>query len=100
MEAAGLVYEKKKAGRKRKILESSEIVPPIPEGESENTINEQHAQLVAFCKSNKQDVMLVRQLMDGTFPKRRKTVIEENERVWKILKDYPPLAKGKGIEVV
>ena len=51
VEAAGLVYENKKAGRKRKILESSEIVPPIPDGESEQTINEQHAQLVAFCKS-------------------------------------------------
>jgi hypothetical protein len=100
VEAAGLVYENKKAGRKRKILESSEIIPPIPDGESEQTINKQHAQLVAFCKSNKQDLLLVRQSMDGTFPKRRETVIEENERVWKILKDYPPLAKGRGIEVV
>lgn len=100
MEAAGLVYERKKAGRKRKILESSEIVPAIPEGESEHTINEQHDQLLAFCKRNKQDVILVRQLMDGTFPKRRKIIIEESERVWKILKDYPPFAKGKGNEVV
>ncbi len=90
MEAAGLVYKKKKAGRKRKIVESLEIVPPIPEGESENTINEQHAQLVAFCKSNKQDVMLVRQLMDGTFPKRRKTVIEETKGFGKSSKIIHP----------
>ena len=93
-----MVYEKKKPGRKRKLLESFEI-PLIPEGETEQTVNEQHSQLIAFCKTNKQDVMLVRQLMDGTFPKRRKTILEDNERVWKTLKDYPPLTRGNGSEV-
>ncbi|XP_028407431.1 uncharacterized protein LOC114530050 [Dendronephthya gigantea] len=98
VEASGKVYEKRKPGRKRKLLESSEI-PLIPAGETEETVNEQHSQLKAFCKTNKQDVMLVRQLMDGTFPKRRKTILEDNERVWKTLKNYPPLTRGNGSEI-
>ena len=47
------------SGRKRKLVEPSQIIPAIPEGETDVTINEQRDQLVAFCKSNKQDMMLV-----------------------------------------
>jgi hypothetical protein len=37
--------------------------------------------------------------MDNTFPKRRRDVVGNNTRVWKILHDYPFLKNAKGIEV-
>ncbi|CAB3998229.1 Hypothetical predicted protein [Paramuricea clavata] len=98
IESTGQQYQKAKPGRKRKSDEALNL-PEMPEGETDETIQEHLTSLQAFCKTGKQDVLLVRQLMDVTFPKRRRDIIENNERVWKVVKDYPPLTKGKGNEV-
>ena len=37
--------------------------------------------------------------MDTTFPFRRRDVLLNNVRVWKLLKEYPPLENGNGSEV-
>jgi len=39
-------------------------------------------------------------LMDATFPLRRREILTNNLRVWKLLKEYPPLENGNGNEVI
>jgi hypothetical protein len=49
-------------------------LPETPEGKTDETIEEHLNRLQAFCKTGKNDIVLVRQLMDATFPKRRRDI--------------------------
>lgn len=99
MEAEGVVVTKGKPGRKRKQPKNS-TVPDIPEGETEETMEEHRKKLVnLFRKGGTRDLVQVKNLMDNTYPKRRKDVLLKNIRVWKLLQDYPFLKDDKGIQV-
>ncbi len=52
-----------------------------------------------FRKPGTQDLAQVKNLMDYTYPKRRRDVILDNTRVWKLLQDYPFLKDDKGTQV-
>lgn len=95
----GVEIPKGKPGRKRKSKQGEQIytaVPAIPEGETEETIEMVHQELKDLCKSGRGDLNKINQLMDATFPKRRRDILTKNLRVWDLLKQYPPLQEKKG----
>ena len=99
LEAEGIVVLKRKPGRKRK-QENDNLVPAIPEGETEETMEAHRLKLVdMFRKGGAQALMKVKNLMDNTYPKRRRDVLLNNTRVWKLVQDYPFLKDDKGIQV-
>ena len=95
----GIVIPKGKPGRKKTKVAVVDVLPPFPDGETDETLEEQRKQLVQLYNHGSQDLRKVKVLMDNTFPKRRRDVVEHNTRVWKILHDYPFLKNAKGIEV-
>ena len=95
--AEGIVVPKGKPGRKKTKI--APALPQFPEGETEETLNEQRKQLVKMCSQGSQDLVRVKALMDNAFAKRRKDIILNDTRVWMILRDYPVLKNGKGVEV-
>lgn len=46
-----------------------------------------------------QDLARIKVLMDNTFARRRRDVLLNDTRVWMIVRDYPFLKNGKGVEV-
>jgi hypothetical protein len=93
----GVKVPKGKPGRKRNIAKHMEI-PAIPDGESVATLQFQQKDLKEACETGQKDLQYQRQMMDNTFPLRRREVVLEDVRVWKLLKEYPPLAEGQGNE--
>lgn len=89
---------KGKPGRKKQQSASS-TVPAIPDGETMDTLEEKKKHLQECCKEGAPDLKAIRQLMNSTFPLRRREVLMTNVRVWKLLKDYPPLENSTGSEV-
>lgn len=90
---------KGKPGRKKKEKASS-AVPSLPEGETEESIDQQVEELKDIYRERNGAIDLgrVREIMDNTFARRRQAVIEQNERVWKVLQDYPAFKDNKGNE--
>ena len=89
---------KGKPGLKKQVSKAS-VVPGIPEGETIDTLEEQKQQLQEICHKGSPDLSTLHMLMDTTFPLRRRDVLLNNVRVWKLLKEYPPLENGNGSEV-
>lgn len=89
---------KGKPGRKKQQSATS-IVPAIPDGETAETPEEKKKLLQESCQESSSDLKLLRQLMNSTFPLRRREVLLTNVRVWKLLKEYPPLESSTGSEV-
>ena len=92
------VPSKGKPGRKKK-QSAATIVPALPDGETSEALEEQKKQIVACCQEGSPDLHLVYQLMDTTFPLRRREVLLNNARVWELRKEYPPLGNSTGTEV-
>ena len=57
---------------------------------------QQDAKLLSESKNNHPNPSTIKNLMENTFPLRRKEVITTNPRVWQLLRDYPPLGEDKG----
>ena len=91
----GIVIPKGKPGRKK----TKATLPSLPEGETEETSEEQRKKLIHLFNNGSQDFQKVKVLMDNTFAKRRQDVIKNDARVWKIVRDYPFLKNAKGVEV-
>ena len=89
---------KGKPGRKKKQLAAT-IAPTLPDGQTSEALEEQKKQIVECCQEGSPDLRLVHQLMDSTFPLRRREVLLNNARVWELLKEYPPLGNSIGTEV-
>ena len=99
MELHGIEVTKAKPGRKKKVVKSC-VLPPIPEGETLQTLESHRLKLLDMTRKGIKDLGATKQLMDLTFPKRRRNIIEDNTRVWKILEEYPCLKDDKGIQVL
>lgn len=93
-----MVVPKGKPGRKKKQGKNN-TVPVIPDGETNETLEIQRQKLVEMFRKGSRDSVQVKVLMDNTYPKRRRDVLLENTRVWKLLQDYPFLKDDKGIQV-
>jgi len=89
---------KVKCGRK-KVQSPMSTIPAIPDGETDDSLNEQKKELKELCLRGSPDLRKVKHLMDTTFPIRRKSILTANMRVWELLKDYPPLEFNSGSEV-
>ena len=89
---------KVKCGRKR-AQSPTTIIPAIPDGETDDTLDEQKKELQELCSRGSPDVRKVRHLMDTTIPIRRERVVTENVRVWELVKEYLPLEFNSGSEV-
>ena len=61
----------------------------MPEGETDETIRQQMEDLKELYQTSSVaiDPGQVREIMESTFPIRRQGVIEQNERVWKVVQD-------------
>ena len=88
LEADGMVVPKGKPGRKKKQGENNTVLV-IPDGETNETLEIQRQKLVEMFRKGSRDSVQVKVLMDNTYPKRRRDVLLENTRVWKLLQDYP-----------
>ena len=93
----GIVIPKGKPGRKKTKVATA--LPSLPEGETEETLEDQRKQLINSFNHGSQDLQKVKVLMDNTYAKRRRDVIQNDTRVWKIVQDYPFLKSAKGVEV-
>lgn len=98
LEAKGIVVPKGKPGRKKKQGKNISV-PAIPDGETNETLEIQRQTLVEMFRKCTHDPVQVKVLMDNTYPKRRRDILLENTRVWKLLQDYPFLKDDKGIQV-
>jgi len=95
----GLEVQKGKPGRKKKTPHPSAIIPAIPEGETDDTYQEQKKRIGVEWKKSKKDYNLLRDLMASTFPMRRREILTKNLRVWKIMEDFPNFGSSMGNEV-
>lgn len=93
----GIVIPKGKPGRKKTKIMST--LPIYPDGETEETLEEQRKQLAQMFDQGSQDLARIKVLMDNTFARRRRDVLLNDTRVWMIVRDYPFLKNGKGVEV-
>ena len=89
---------KGKPGRK-KLIPKTSMIPGIPDGETTDTLEEHKRQLQQSCCEGSPDLKTLHVLMDVTFPLRRRDILTNNLRVWKVLKEYPPFENGNGSEV-
>ena len=94
----GQEVPKGKPGRKKAIHPSS-VIPAIPEGVTDDTYEEQRKQIVTEWRKSKKNYSLIKELMSSTFPIRRREVLTQNVRVWKIMEDFPNFASSSGNEV-
>jgi len=94
----GQEVPKGKPGRKKAIHPSS-VIPAIPEGVTDDTYEEQRRQIVTEWRKSKKNYSLIKELMSSTFPIRRREVLTQNVRVWKIMEDFPNFASSSGNEV-
>lgn len=92
----GVPVSKGKPGCK-KVSSKKPIIRIIPDGETEETLENQRKKLVEMYRKGTQDLSQVKLLMDNTFSKRRRDVLLG--RVWKVLQDYPFLKDDKGIQM-
>lgn len=95
----GVVIPKGKPGRKKTKKDNQISLPSIPDGETEETLENQRKQLVEMFNQGSHDLVKIKVLMDNTFPQRRRDVLVSNTRVWKLLHDYPFLKNARGVEV-
>lgn len=93
----GVVLPKGKPGRKKAV--KGVIIPAIPDGETEETIETQRKELVEMHKNGTRDLLRIRMLMDNTFAKRRRDVLINSTRVWQLLQQYPCLKNGTGTQI-
>ena len=94
----GQEVPKGKPGRKKAIHPSS-VIPAIPEGVTDDTYEEQRKEIVTEWRKSKKNYSLIKELMASTFPIRRREVLTQNVRVWKIMEDFPNFASSSGNEV-
>ena len=94
----GQEVPKGKLGRKKAIHPSS-VIPAIPEGVTDDTYEEQRKEIVTQWRKSKKNYSLIKELMSSTFPMRRREVLTQNVRVWKIMEDFPNFASSSGNEV-
>ncbi|XP_028408234.1 uncharacterized protein LOC114530819 [Dendronephthya gigantea] len=94
----GVVLPKGKPGRKKK-KRKEDPLPTIPDGETPETMESQRKKLLAIHSNGVYDLKQVAMLMDNTFAQRRREVLVNDTRVWKLLQDYPGLKDNKGIQV-
>lgn len=84
MEEGIVIPKGKPRSKKTKILST---FPSLPEGETEDTLEEHRKQLVQMCNQGSQDLVKIKVPMDNTFPKRTKDVLLNGTRVWMIVRD-------------
>ena len=94
MQDDGIVLPKGKPGRKKK-ERKGDAFPDIPDGETPETIELQRKTLLAIHNKG----VYVAILMNNTFAQRRRDVLVNDTRVWKLLQDYPVLKDNKRIQV-
>ena len=100
MQQEGVVVEKERPGRKKKAGHPAAVVPAIPEGVTNETFLEQKRTISNAWKKTPKDYNLLRELMVSTYPMRRREVLTENVRVWKLLEDFPSFGNSSGSEVI
>ncbi|XP_046864126.1 uncharacterized protein LOC124458064 isoform X2 [Xenia sp. Carnegie-2017] len=67
-------------------------------GETEAAIVIQQKQLVEMFNIGSQDMSKINVLMNNTFAHRRRDILVNNTRAWKLLHDYPFFKHTKGVE--
>lgn len=98
MQDDGVVLPKGKPERKKK-ERKGDALPDIPVGETPETIELQRKKLLAIHNKGVYDLKQVAVLMDNTFAQRRRDVLVNDTRVWKLLQDYPVLKDNRGTQV-
>lgn len=99
MELSGIEVVKQKPGRKSRTGKKMVEVPAFPLEETEASLEEHHKELEALTKTKPFHVHRARQLMELTYPLRRREIVINNSHVWQIMKQYPCLAENRGAEV-
>ena len=99
LQEEGVVVTKGKPGRKKKVSHPTAVVPAIPEGVTSETYLEQVKTIQSEWKKGKKDYTLLRELMVSTYPMRRREILTQNVRVWKLLQDFPTFGSSSGSEV-
>ncbi|XP_046864437.1 uncharacterized protein LOC124458470 [Xenia sp. Carnegie-2017] len=94
----GVLIPKGKPGRKSK-KSACNSLPSLPEGETKAAIVIQQKQLVEMFNIGSQDLSKINVLMNNTFAHRRRDILVNNTRVWKLLHDYPFFKHTKGVEL-
>ena len=84
---------------RKKAIHPSSVIPAIPEGVTDDTYKEQRKQIVTEWRKSKKNHSLLKELMSSTFPIRRREVLTQNVRVWKIMEDFPNFVSSSGNEV-
>ena len=74
MELHHIEVTKAKPGRKKKVVKSC-VLPPTPEGETFQTLESHCLKLLDMTRKGIKDLGATKQLMDLTFPKRRRNII-------------------------
>lgn len=99
LQQEGVSVPKGKPGRKKKAGHPAAVIPGIPEGVTDDTYQQQKQTMVSEWKKARKDQNLIRELMASTFPMRRREILTENIRVWKLLQEFPIFGSNSGSEV-
>ena len=100
-ESGAAPIPKAKPGRKKTKAssKSAATIPIIPEGETEETLEYQRQQLVDMHRNGDEDMSKVNQMMESTYPLRRRKLLLEHTRAWQLLQDYPWFKDCRGHQV-
>ncbi|KAL6488452.1 hypothetical protein MHYP_G00021930 [Metynnis hypsauchen] len=93
---------KLKRGPKQKLKKAKKaevsFLPDIPEGKTQNVLEEERAAIVAEMKKKKVDWKKVTDMMASTFSLRRKEIVEQQPLVAEVKAKWPALFTDKQIE--
>ena len=96
----GVEVPKREPGQKKKATHPSAVIPAIPEGVTEDTYTDQRKRTTdEWSKKSNKDYNLIKDLMNDTYPMRRREILTKNLRVWEILDQFPNFASKSGGEV-
>ncbi|KAG9278031.1 sterile alpha motif domain-containing protein 3-like [Astyanax mexicanus] len=97
-----LTVNRRNSGPKQKLKKAkkSEVnfLPDVPEGKTQNVLEEERAAIVAEMKKKKVDWKKVTDMMASTFPLRRKEIVEEQPLVAEVKAKWPALFTDTQIE--
>ncbi|EDO40777.1 predicted protein [Nematostella vectensis] len=91
----GIVVPKAKPGRKKMAAEAAIMLTE----EALEALEELRVELVKVVQNKPVDVCRQKDLMDATFPLRRRAVLKEDMEVWEVVRNYPCLQDPAGIEL-
>lgn len=92
------------SGPKRKLKKAKKnevnFLPALPEGTTQNALEEERLQILEEMKKKTADVKKVEQMMANTFSLRRKEIVEEEPPVSEVKKKWPALFTEQQVNVL